>query len=126
MEIMELAAELGKKIKEDERVKRFEAADAKFDSDSELQQLIEEYRTQRALLDAEEEKDESDKASTAIIEARIEELYQKVMDHPIYSEYSDAKEELDALMHDVNDEITFQITGERPCTHDCSTCGGCH
>ena len=29
---------------------------------------------------------------------------------------------------DVNGEIRFCITGERPetCTHDCSTCAGCH
>ena len=34
---------------------------------------------------------------------------------------------LNALMAEVNAEIKFCITGERPstCTHDCSTCGGC-
>ena len=32
------------------------------------------------------------------------------------------------LRNDQNQTITFAITGEAPsgCTHDCSTCGGCH
>ena len=29
-------------------------------------------------------------------------------------------------MQEVNAEITYNITGQRPCSHDCSTCGGCH
>ena len=56
---------------------------------------------------------------------RTEEIYQRIMDNPTYTEYAAAKRLLTSWMSDVNEEITFQITGERPCAHDCSACGGC-
>ena len=40
--------------------------------------------------------------------------------------FTKAQDVVNAFMAEVNGEITYQITGERPCTHDCSTCGGCH
>ena len=60
------------------------------------------------------------------ITSRIDELYEKVTTHPVYTAYMTAKQEFDALYTEVMGEIEFGITGERPCTHDCSTCGGCH
>ena len=43
-------------------------------------------------------------------------------------ELLEAQEAVNELMNAVNNTITFAITGEMPsnCTHDCSTCGGCH
>ena len=41
--------------------------------------------------------------------------------------YIDAKKEFDAMVNQVNQMLNFYITGQDPnCTHDCSTCGGCH
>ncbi|MFA6948687.1 MAG: YlbF family regulator [Eubacteriales bacterium] len=122
MDIMELAAQLGKEIKNDERAKRFDAADAAFDSDPALSNLMEEYRTQRAALESECQKEAPAKEITEVIEGRIEQLYNDITNNPVYIEYSESREALDALMHDVNGEITFQITGERPCTHECGSC----
>ena len=34
-----------------------------------------------------------------------------------------AQEKLNALMQSVNSDIQFYAFGERPCTHDCSSCG---
>ena len=59
------------------------------------------------------------------IENGIDEAYQKIVENDTYLRYSDAKDALDKLMNDVNGEITFQITGKRPCSHDCASCGGC-
>ena len=47
------------------------------------------------------------------------------------SELKRLRQEIDALneaLKTVMDTITAAITGEEPsgCTHDCSTCGGCH
>ena len=45
----------------------------------------------------------------------------------INKEYIDAKKEFDAMVNQVNQMLNFYITGQDPnCTHDCSTCGGCH
>jgi cell fate (sporulation/competence/biofilm development) regulator YmcA (YheA/YmcA/DUF963 family) len=62
------------------------------------------------------------------IQNRINELYDQIMAAPVYVELLEAQEAVNELMNAVNNTITFAITGEMPsnCTHDCSTCGGCH
>ena len=38
---------------------------------------------------------------------------------------NEAQDAVNELMNAVNETITYNITGEQACTHDCSTCGGC-
>ena len=42
--------------------------------------------------------------------------------------YIDAKKEFDAMVNQVNQnaEISTSQDKDPNCTHDCSTCGGCH
>ena len=41
--------------------------------------------------------------------------------------YVDAKKKFDDMVNGVNNVINVYIMGEQQgCTHDCSTCGGCH
>ena len=44
--------------------------------------------------------------------------------------YMSAQEGVGELMNLVNDEINFEVTGERPsqggCSGNCGSCGGCH
>ena len=56
------------------------------------------------------------------------ELGEQIMKNENYTSFVEAQKAMNALMTLVNNEIKFAITGERPseCTHDCSTCGGCH
>jgi len=127
MEIMELAVQLGAKIKEDERVKRYMRAKEAYISDGELQSVISEYNTHRMAMDEEMKKDVPDNNFVEIIEARIDEIYNEVMENAVYTEYSEASNDFHELMHAVNSELTYQVTGERPCSHeDCSSCSGCH
>ena len=62
------------------------------------------------------------------IQRRIDELYTLIAEHPLFVELNRAQEEVNELMNKVNQTIMTQITGEEPsgCTHNCSTCGGCH
>ena len=49
--------------------------------------------------------------------------------HHLLQEHLQAEEQIGNLMKEVNDELNFQITGERPqsaCTGNCGSCGGCH
>ncbi len=121
-EIMELAAELGRAIKNDERLVRMEKARVAFENDSALQELFEEYNAQRAALGEEYKKDEQDSVLADAITDRIDELYESITKNEIYIEYIESQEEVNRFMNEVNGEITFNITGERPCTHDCSSC----
>ena len=128
-EIRKKAEELGKLLKESEEVKAAEAAKAVYDNDETVKQAIFEYSTQNAVLAQEFKKDEKDEAFMESVKTRIGELYNEITNNPAYIAYVQAEERIGDLMKEVNDELNFQITGERPsssCTGNCSSCGGCH
>ena len=128
--IIELAHMLGDEIAKSEQIKNLEAAKAAYQSNATLQQMLSEYETHRVLLGQEFSKEESeiDQKAIADIRARIEELSATISASELYRAFAAAQQAMNALMADVNAEIKFCITGERPseCTHDCSTCSGCH
>ncbi len=128
MEIMELAAALGTALKEDERLKRLEEAKNAYTSDAELQKKLLEYEVQQTALQGEITKAERDTNFIDIIQNRIDELYREITTNPAFVKLNEVQAEVNELMNAVNATITANITGEQPsaCTHNCSTCGGCH
>ena len=128
--IIELAHALGEEIAKSDEIKNLEATKAAFQSDAELQSNMSEYEADRLLLGKEFAKnsDEADERAIADLRARIEELTGEISKSPVYIAFAEAQQAMNSLMADVNAEIKFCITGERPaeCTHDCSTCSGCH
>ena len=123
MEIMELAAQLGRAIKADARVAKMDEAKEAYDKDEALQALMFEYNMQQIALGEEYKKETPDKSVIEAIENRLEEIVASVTSNPLFIALNAAEEEVNALMQEVNAEITFQITGQRPCSHDCSSCG---
>ena len=128
--IIELAHALGEEIAKSEEIKNLEAAKAAFQTDAELQSKMSEYEAERMLLGQEFSKnpDEADQKAIADLRARIEQLSAEIGSSEKYRDFLNAQQAMNALMADVNAEIKYCITGERPleCTHDCSTCKGCH
>ena len=127
--VIEIAHELGLEIARSEEIRNLEAAKAAFEADAALTAQMSEYETERKLLGEEFSKpeDEMDEIAIANLRKRIEELTESVSKNPIYIAFSEAQQAMNKLMADVNAEIKFCITGERDtCTHDCSTCSGCH
>ena len=125
--IIEAAKALGEMIKEDAATVRFEKASQNYQSDNSLNALITEFNVQRTALSEEYKKEERDQALIDAINKRTAEVYKDVTTHPVYTEYMEAQEEMNALVNAVNREITAGIYGEYPeeeCTHDCSSCGG--
>jgi len=127
--IIELAHNLGEEIAKSEEIKNLNTTKNAFDSDEALQAKMREYEAERLLLGQEfaKEKDEADEKAIANLKARIEELTSEISTSPVYIAFAEAQKAMNDLMAEVNAEIKFCITGERPstCTHDCSTCGGC-
>ena len=123
MEVMEIAAMLGAKIKEDPRIVRLNNARAQYEQDADMMTAMVEYNAQQTALTEEYKKPEANKDIISAIEKRLEELYNTITTSAAFIEYNAAQEAVNAFMNEVNEEITYQITGERPCTHDCSTCG---
>ena len=127
-EIMELAAELGKKLHDDERLIKLEEAKKEYTSDVELQKKLLEYEVQQKAMQGEITKPEKDTVFIEIIQNRIDQLYREITESPAFIKLNEVQAEVNELMNAVNATITANITGETPssCTHNCSTCGGCH
>lgn len=129
MEIFEIAAQLGKELKQDERLVRLENAKKAYKESPELTKMMVEYEVQQKALENEVVKPEKDTHFIDIIQNRINELYRNITEHAVFVELNEAQQVVNDLMNSINNTIMFNITGEMPsdCTHNCSTCGGgCH
>lgn len=132
-EMKEVIVKLGELVKADERCTRIQSTISDYEHSEELTALIGEYNTQQNLLADAYNKPEGDRTASeefkSAVQARIDALYDQITTHPVYTAYVAAKNEFDALTQEIYAELQFVITGERPCSHDCSSCGGscgCH
>lgn len=128
MEIFELAAELGRTLKNDKRLIALEDARKAYESDERVNKLMMEYEVQQKALQNEAMKEQREEVLFQMIQDRIDALYDEIVATDVYKKLEAAQKDVNDLMEMVNSTITFNITGEQPsaCTHDCSTCGGCH
>ena len=127
MEIFEAAIALGKMIKDSKEGIELEEAKKEWSECEELRTAYTEYTTQHKLLELQEQAGNPDPALNARITNRANELYNIIVNHESYKRLDAAQEALNNLVQQVNGIIIEQITGTNPnCTHDCSTCGGCH
>ena len=128
MGIFELAAELGKTLKNDKRLIALEEARKAYESDERVMHLMTEYEVQQKAINYEAMKEERSEELLKMIQDRIDAIYDQIVATESYKALEKAQNEVNDLMELVNSTITFNITGEEAsgCTHDCSTCGGCH
>ncbi len=125
MTIMEIAAQLGEAIKDDARIKTLNRCREAYDNDTAVAQYMTEYNVQQKALSDQYAAADRDQVVIDQIQNRIDELYNLISTAPVFVALNAAQEAVNDFMNEVNEEITYHITGERPCTHDCSTCGGC-
>lgn len=126
--IFELAAQLGRALKEDKRVIALDEARIAYENDEHVMKLMMEYEVQQRAMQNEAMKEERNDELLGMIQSRIDTLYDEIVGSDAYKALEEAQDKVNDLMNMVNNTITFNITGEQPsgCTHDCSTCGGCH
>ena len=124
-EIFEKTRELGALIQASEQMKNVKNAEIMQENNDEAQELLKQYNTNRINL-------ARDMQSGAIsreeaIKKNNEAFEEIVEKSEIIKKHIEAKKEFDAMINQVNQILNFYITGQDPnCTHDCSTCGGCH
>ena len=127
MTVFEIAEMLGKALKEDERLVALEEAKTAYEADAQLKTYMMEYDVQQKALQNEIAKPEKDSHLIDMIQNRIDELYHLIVGNAAFLRLNEAQQKVNDLMNEVNNVITFHITGEMPCTHDCASCGGsCH
>ena len=135
MEIIELARQLGQKLTESAEYISFCQTRDKCRANSALKVKLDEFKVQKSLLDIEKEKPDADEGLIDAVSARVETLYGEIMQNPDMKAYNKAEEDLNLLMTAINMTITSYISPENlagatedggECTHDCSSCHGCH
>ena len=124
-EIIETVQRLAALIKADPRYDAVTKAQAAYSADGEISKLLTEYNVQQAAL-AEACKGEQDTQLVESIRRRLGELYNQVVESPVYLAYKEASDEYNAFYQTVSQELEFALNGKSGCTHDCSTCSGCH
>ncbi len=125
MTITEKAHELGKMIAGSPEAAALAKAEEAQGADEAAAELLKEFNLKRMNLvrDMQSGKITREEATKANSEAFAEMLEKS----QTIKDFVDAKKDFDTLVSEINGIINFYITGEDPnCTHDCSTCGGCH
>ncbi len=127
-EIIEKTKELGALLQSSEQIQKYNAAKAAYDQDEEVQKLAQEFNLHRMTMMSLSEAEDQDPERIAEIEERIKGVYEKIMANDKMIAMQRTAKAVEELMAQVNGVISFYVTGEEPtsCTHDCSTCGGCH
>ncbi len=125
MTITEKAHELGKMIASSPEAKALAKAEEAQGADEKAGELLKEFNLKRMNLvrDMQNEKITREEATKVNNEAFAEMLEKS----ETIKNFVEAKKDFDTLVGEINGIINFYITGEDPnCTHDCSTCSGCH
>ena len=128
MEILDMARQLGEAIRDSEIMARVKKAEEAQQSDAEAQKLIGEYNLTRMQLAQRAQKEDITKEEMEQIQQELSAEFEKLTKNPVIAEFLESRAALDAIVNQVNSILTHFITGEDPngCTHNCSTCGGCH
>ncbi len=135
MDCIELFKNAAVALQQDSRYLSLEFTRKANDADEELQSLIGEFNLARMNLNSEITKDARNDDAIAELNAKVNTMYGAIMSHEGMVAYNEAKRECEALVEYIDAIINTAMNGGDPmgveepssdCTHDCSTCGGCH
>lgn len=120
---------VGEIIKADPRQAAVQKASDEYSTNEEITRLLEEYSALQSAVSAEYEKEALDETVVKPLQERMNTIYETVTNHPVYIAFREASDDYEEFTGAVYEELEFAVTGHRhsdECTHDCSTCGGCH
>ena len=136
MSLESVLRELGKEIQKDERFAALKEAAAVNDADENLQKQMQEL--QLISLKYQQEMQKGEEASSERItelQGEYQSVYNDIMQTEEMQAYSAAASEMEQMAQYISGMIGLFFDGQDPetcelppqdCTHDCSTCGGCH
>lgn len=124
-EVLDKTRELGVLIQASEQMKNMKNAEILQANDDKAQELMKEYNLTRLNLARDMQ---AGKISREEAVKKNNEAFDDIVERSdTIKKYIAAKKEFDTLVNQVNQILNFYITGQDPnCTHDCSTCSGCH
>ncbi|MCC8015926.1 MAG: YlbF family regulator [Clostridiales bacterium] len=128
--------ELGKEIQADPRFEALQSAAAKNDADEGLQSQMQELQLISLKYQQEAAKaDDADQSRISQLQEEYQKQYEEIMKNENMETYSAAASQMEEMAQYISKMIGLFFDGENPetceiqpenCTHDCSTCGGCH
>lgn len=126
-EIIEKTKELGQLLKDSDQVIALSKAKADYDQNAEIQELMAQFNMHKMSIAALSKQENPDEERIADHEDKLRQVYDKIMESDVMSEYQLKSQAVEALVVQVNNIINFYISGEEPqsCSGSCSTCGGC-
>lgn len=124
-DIIAKTRELGEMIQASEEMKVVKNAEILQENDDEAQELLKEFNLQRMNLARDMQ---NNKISREDAIKKNNEAFDALLEKSeTIKKYVEAKQKFDSMVNQINQVLNFYITGQDPnCTHDCSTCGGCH
>lgn len=125
-EIINAAKQLGELIAASEEMKKVKELEALQQEDENAKTLLMEFNLGRMNLGRDMQ---NGKITEEEAIKKNNEAFEKMLaESEIIKNYVEAKAALDRIVGEVNGVLNHYITGEEPggCTHDCSSCGGCH
>ena len=127
-EIFEKARELGEAIVESKEYKELKKAELEQEQDEEAMALLKEYSDLRASLAKKVQNGDVSEEEMAKIRESLEAAYEKVTTNDHITAYINAQRTFQAIIDQMNNIISFHITGKLPssCSGSCSSCSGCN
>ncbi len=123
MEVMMKAKELGEALAASPVIKRLKSAETALEKDDRGMSLLEDQRLlQMELIKTSREKNAE--VELKDIKDMLLDKQKEIEEYPLTREYLQAKNEFDDMMKNINDIITFAVTGEACSPSKCSSCGG--
>ena len=116
-------------LNESEELKNYNKAKEAYNGDNALMTLVDEYNVQASILEQEGRRPDGEKDDELIksISLRLRAIYDEIDETPNLIAMRQAENELSAVINCINTTVQYAIDPESAsCTHDCSTCGGCH
>ena len=96
--------------------------------------MIALFNSKRVAINNEACKQERDEEALKTLNEEMRTVYSQIMSNENMAAYNTAKQSFDSSLQRLVTIVTNSAEGEDPdttdfdpsCTHDCSTCGGCH
>lgn len=127
--------EAAKAFQQEERYLTYAEARKENDQDPELQGMLSEFTIARKTLNDEMAKSKRDDEVVKETNARINDLYNKIMKNEKMLAYNKSKDDIENFMNYVNAILNAAIDGDDPmqveepqpdaCAGSCSSCAGC-
>ena len=129
MDILEMAKQLGLEIQNSPQMQAANKAEEIQENDEAAQELIREYNLRRMQIMQKMQSENASKEDMLAVRSELAEEFNKLLANESIKAYLAAKKEIDAVVKQVQDIITYYVTGEESGGCDsgsCSSCSGCH